>query len=152
MTPNIRTLYLAGPMTGHPQFNFPTFRDAAERLRQHGYTVINPAEEDDPAVQEAAWASPTGDPADLNGLYGIGACPIPTALSNVEQVASADAVALLDGWQKSSGASHEVETANRFGLPVAPAWLWCQAAMSQCITRQPVTAADVADVLHKATT
>ena len=37
-------IYLAGPMTGLPEFNYPAFHAEAARLRQLGYHVENPAE------------------------------------------------------------------------------------------------------------
>ena len=37
-------LYLAGPMTGLPELNFPAFHAEAARLRALGYEVVNPAE------------------------------------------------------------------------------------------------------------
>jgi hypothetical protein len=37
-------LYVSGPMSGLPDYNFPAFDTAARRLRDVGYTVINPAE------------------------------------------------------------------------------------------------------------
>lgn len=39
-------VYIAGPMTGLPEFNFPLFFEAEELLKGHGFEVINPARED----------------------------------------------------------------------------------------------------------
>lgn len=39
-----RRIYISGPMTGLPDFNFPAFHDAAARLRERGHEVANPAE------------------------------------------------------------------------------------------------------------
>ena len=39
-------LYLAGPMRGYPQFNFPAFHAYAKMLREQGHTVFSPAEKD----------------------------------------------------------------------------------------------------------
>ena len=37
-------IYVAGPMRGYPEFNFPSFHAAAAQLRAAGHTVFNPAE------------------------------------------------------------------------------------------------------------
>jgi hypothetical protein len=37
-------LYLAGPMTGYPELNFPAFHAEAMRLRDLGFEIVNPAE------------------------------------------------------------------------------------------------------------
>jgi len=53
-------VYIAGPMSGIPQFNFPAFKAAARALRAIGYDVICPAETDPPDVQALAIASTDG--------------------------------------------------------------------------------------------
>lgn len=116
-------LYLAGPMSGLPQFNFPAFADAKERLEAEGYDVCSPHLRDDPAVQDAAWLSPDGNLDDLP-LGLIGSDLYSTAVSNTLDISECDGLALLPGWSKSSGARHEVEIANRFRQPVAPLELW----------------------------
>lgn len=37
-------IYIAGPMSGHPQNNYPAFWLAANKFRAHGLKVLNPAE------------------------------------------------------------------------------------------------------------
>lgn len=37
-------VYIAGPMTGLPEFNFPAFHEAAAAWREAGWEVLNPAE------------------------------------------------------------------------------------------------------------
>jgi hypothetical protein len=39
-------IYIAGKMTGLPDFNYPAFNEAAAALRALGYDVCNPAETD----------------------------------------------------------------------------------------------------------
>lgn len=37
-------VYIAGPMTGLPEYNFPAFHAAAKAWRDAGWEVLNPAE------------------------------------------------------------------------------------------------------------
>lgn len=46
-------IYLSGPMTGVPEYNYPAFNAEAARLRALGYTVENPAE--NPLPADAPW-------------------------------------------------------------------------------------------------
>lgn len=65
-----KVLYVAGPMTGIPRFNFPLFDAVSAALRGQGYTIISPAETDHEQTRAAAMASLTGDVADLAALEG----------------------------------------------------------------------------------
>jgi hypothetical protein len=48
--------YLAGPMSGYSQGNFPLFDRAATRLRERGFDIISPAELDDEETRAAVMA------------------------------------------------------------------------------------------------
>jgi len=41
---NPKRIYIAGPMTGLPDHNFPAFYEAAKRLQEAGWETVNPAE------------------------------------------------------------------------------------------------------------
>jgi len=56
MTDVPNRLYLAGPMSGLPQHNFPLFNRVAAHLRARGHAVFNPAEnKDDGSPQSRAY-------------------------------------------------------------------------------------------------
>lgn len=90
--------YIAGPMTGLPEFNFPAFHDAAAKLRGRGLDVLNPAE--NPAPPCGTWLA--------------------YMRMAVAQVAQADVVVLLPGWEASRGAMVEYRLAVGMGLPIWP--------------------------------
>lgn len=102
--PIMPTLYLAGPMTGLPDYNRPAFHDAAAQLRAAGFAVLNPAETELPPGQDS-WAN--------------------YMRAGLRQVLEADALALLPGWDRSNGAQLERHVATRLGLACYPwaAWL-----------------------------
>lgn len=89
-------IYLAGPMRGYPEFNYPAFHTEAKKLRDLGHFVFNPAE------------------ASL-GDSNIRQCmAVDTAwICNV-----AEAVALMPGWEKSKGACAEKALADCIGLEI----------------------------------
>ena len=62
-------LYIAGPMTGLPRFNYPAFHAAADVLRRMGHDAVSPAEMDNAASQAAAMASPNGTMEEFNAAY-----------------------------------------------------------------------------------
>lgn len=108
MTAAPRTkLYLAGPMRGFEYFNFPAFDDAAARLRVAGYTVISPAEMDRAdGFDERTLELPDGFVA--------------TAMRrDVEALLKVDAIALLPGWERSTGCRIELGVARAIGIDVA---------------------------------
>lgn len=104
-------LYIAGPMTGLPDFNYPTFNQAERELRAAGIVPLNPTngnaspDEDDPGL---TWED-----------Y------LRLALA---MVIKADGIALLSGWEGSRGARLEVHVAEALGMPVRPLGEWLRGA------------------------
>ncbi len=99
----IKRIYISGPMTGLPGFNFAAFHAAAAGLRRAGFEVVNPAEVNpDPTTHRYACLR-----------------------DDLASLARCDALALLDGWERSPGANREVHNALAMGFVVAPldAWL-----------------------------
>lgn len=99
-------IYVAGPMTGLPEFNYPAFRDAAAALGALGHDVEDPSTNENPT------------PGDYHGWLRAG----------LAQLIRCDAVALLPGWESSGGARLEVNVAATLGLRVAPLDQWLAAS------------------------
>lgn len=85
-------VYVAGPMTGLPEFNRPTFFAAEAHLKSLGAKVMNPA------ILPDGWS---------HEAYMRIAIPM---------LMECEAVAFLPGWQQSSGARREFTRARAFGL------------------------------------
>lgn len=92
-------IYLAGPMTGLPDFNYPAFHAAAARLRALGHEVLNPAE--NPVPPCGTWA----------GYMRMA----------LAQLVQCEAIALLPGWTESKGALIERWLAQVLGMEVMSA-------------------------------
>ena len=100
-------LYISGPMTGLPEFNYPAFRAAANDLTRVGYDVLNPvdAEEHNPTP---------GEPQSWDWYMRHA----------LRMVLDAEGVATLPGWTKSRGAALEVHIACALNLPVESVEFW----------------------------
>lgn len=97
--------YLAGPMTGIPQFNFPAFDTAATALRVSGWEIVSPAEMDDPETRRLALLSTDGK---MGSASPHGQTWGDFLARDVKLVADMiDAIILLPRWQKSRGARLE---------------------------------------------
>ncbi len=92
-------IYIAGPMSGIPDHNYPLFHKIADDLRALGHEVINPAEL---------------HPAD-GGLTHPWAYYLTVDL---KAMLDCEAVYMLPGWAKSRGASLEHFVATALGLQV----------------------------------
>lgn len=87
-------VYIAGPMTGLPQFNRPAFHQAALNLSFEHHVPLNPAILPD-GLTEADYMA-------------VG----------ITMLQRADAIFLLTGWQFSAGARAEHALALKLGLEV----------------------------------
>lgn len=114
----MKRIYLAGPMTRLPHFNFPAFFEAAEKLRADGHDVFNPAAYDVARYGDRLWIeNPNGDPNIAAEKHGFN---LRDALAaDMDFICCrADAIALLPGWRNSKGATAEHATAVALGLEV----------------------------------
>ena len=100
-------LYVAGPMTGLPEFNYPAFRAAAEELRTLGYDVLNPVDAED--------HNPTPGTPQAWDWYMRHA---------LRMVLDSDGIALLPGWENSRGATLEVHVGEALNLLILPIEEW----------------------------
>ncbi len=99
-------VYIAGPMRGYPEYNFPAFDYAARRLRQAGHECINPAELDR-VVDIHEWT----DPLPKGFMRGA------MRRDLIAICDSAEGIVLLPGWRLSSGVGVEKALCDLLDLP-----------------------------------
>lgn len=100
MSDEATILYLAGQMRGKENLNFDAFAEYAEKLRDAGFVVINPAEKVD----------------------GYKDLPREWFMEySVKQIMMADAVAVMPSWEDSPGAKIEAWLAQQLSKPVVEA-------------------------------
>jgi|SRR5471030_383544 len=85
-------VYIAGPMTGHENFNRDAFNKAAARLTNRGHLVLNPA------------------------TLPAGLCEAEYMDISFAMVRAADGVLLLPGWKASAGATAEYHYAYKLQM------------------------------------
>lgn len=89
-------VYLSGPMTGLPNFNYDAFNAAAAQLRAAGFHVENPAENPHPECR--SWQA--------------------YMRLAVAQLATCDRIVVLPGWSYCKGAKLEVAIGTALGMSV----------------------------------
>jgi hypothetical protein len=92
-----KRIYLADPMTGLPEYNYPAFHVEAAQLRALGYHGENPAE---PPPEQHSWEA--------------------YMRQAIRQMLTCDIAAFLFGWAESRGALLERYIAHQVGLAVIP--------------------------------
>lgn len=106
-------IYLAGPMSGIPDLNFPLFNSEAARLRALGYTVINPAEINGGVAELAAVSMMTPEQHAAHWATCM--------RRDIPELVSCEAIALLPGWEASRGACLQHLIAQELGMSVVMA-------------------------------
>lgn len=100
------TIYISGPMTGHPDNNMYAFQMAQTTLKEHGYNVINPHE-----ISETVNIRffEMGKVAEYEDYLKE---------DIIQMLSHADCVLVLPGWCNSKGAKLEVAIALACGIKV----------------------------------
>lgn len=95
----ISKVYIAGPMTGHENLNRDAFEQAAEELNMMGYSeddIVNPA------------SFPFTEAGDYSVIINL--C--------LGALRECDAIYMLSGWEKSTGACIEYGYARAKGMRI----------------------------------
>ena len=112
-------IYLAGPMRGIPDFNFPAFKKGAAYLRSQGHDVFSPAERDE--ADFGATIQKKGDEHAFAESVGMTTDALRRRVFffDAEYICKhAQAIALLPGWESSKGVKAEKALAEALGLDV----------------------------------
>lgn len=102
--------YIAGPMSGHVDLNFPAFHAAAADQRAAGHEVINPAEINGGADELVACAQ--------MGAEQMAAHWQSCMRKDIAALMTCDRIYMLTGWQASRGATLEHHIAAALGMEV----------------------------------
>jgi len=114
--------YIGGPMRGVPDFNFSAFDAAKSRLEAAGYRVISPADLDRVMHLRAdrlnrATGTFEGDPTNIILRDVVALCSLDPARGDV--------MALLPGFENSTGARAEIAICQWRGVPFIHAETLC---------------------------
>jgi hypothetical protein len=89
--------YISGPITGMPDYNFIAFNRAETKLKNQGYEVFNPVKIDNGST-DRPWE------------FYMRLC--------LKELPDCNVLFVLPGWEKSKGASFEVQIAKALKIPI----------------------------------
>lgn len=108
-------VYIAGPMRGLPLFNFPAFDAARDLAKREGFTPISPADIDRASgIQEDKLTTEDVSGPEMARNFASRDTAVLLGL----RAEDGDAIALLPGWEKSTGAVAEFFLARWLGLRI----------------------------------
>lgn len=87
--------YLAGPMTGLPNYNREAFEEETSRLHNLGYDIVSPAEIN---LEDASWCE--------------------CLRKDLRAMLDCQGIILMPGWQESRGASLECYVASALEMRI----------------------------------
>lgn len=103
--------YLAGPMSGLPEYNRDAFAAAAAQVQtERGWEPLNPADEDPTFANEHP-----GEPDLVRAHY---------LRKDLGLLSQADVIVVLPGWQDSVGACFEVSIGRTLQIPIINLGTW----------------------------
>lgn len=104
----MKQVYIAGPMSGYVDFNFPAFFEAEKFFTGMGYKVWNPAAKESESEVQQDKSFATGDNV---SLVAAGWDYKGAIAWDLDKVINSDAIYMLKGWEFSPGAAAEHATA-----------------------------------------
>ena len=102
-------VYLAGKMSGVPEYNFPMFFKMEDELKKRGYAVVNPAR-----IVQQKLGDKLKDPIWMATQFDYHA----QLEEDIAVLKKCDTIALIQGWEFSNGAKKELKVALENGLGV----------------------------------
>lgn len=113
-------VYIAGPMTGYPYFNFSLFDEMRDDLTQLGHKPISPADLDRAYGFDPYQYPELADPSNNGGKWLAEAkFSLPEAIRrDVDAILQCDWMVMLPGWENSRGAQSEKAVAEWAGLVI----------------------------------
>lgn len=113
LTPS--SLYIAGPMTGIEEFNWPLFDSVQAALEAVGIEAVNPAALDRALKQ-------TFPDEDFENGTAEGGAKLATFLKrDFHVLTKCEGIVFLEGWEDSTGANCELIVSQMAGMST---WLW----------------------------
>ena len=103
----VTRLYVAGPMSGYPESNYPAFALATVQLQAAGFEVVDP------------------------GTFGDGAHYVDFLREDLKMMLECHGVATIENWWESTGARNEVQVAGILKMPVRSVEEWCRRGVQQ---------------------